>query len=279
MKEFVKKTTLISVIIPAYNAEKYLAEAISSILTQSFVNIEVIVIDDCSTDRTWEIIQHYALTDSRIRSFRNETNLGIAGNRNKGIKLAMGKYILWQDADDISLPERIEKQLNFMEANPDVGIVGGFLQFFSDEKAITGIRKYSAGDAELRQKIFRFSPVAQPAAMIRKSCIDEVGEYDLRFPPAEDLDMSFRIGIRYKFANIQDVIIKYREHPHSATFSRLKKIELSTLMIRLKYARSPKYNATWGDYVYSSLQFFSIWIIAPELKIKIFNWWRNTNSI
>lgn len=265
----------VSVITPAYNAGKYIRETIESILNQTFSEFEFIIIDDCSTDNTWEIIREYEAKDSRIRAIKNEYNLGIAGNRNKGLHLAQGEYIVWQDADDISLPTRVEKQLRFLEEHPKIGIVGGFLQFF-DENGEHGFRKYDAEDADLRKKIFRYSPVAQPAAMIRKKCLDEAGEYDLKYPPAEDLDMSFRIGKHHEFANLQETVVKYREHPTSATFTRLKKIELSTLEIRRHHAKSGFYQMTFLDKIYNALQLFSIFVIPPKVKILLFNIFRNS---
>lgn len=265
----------VSVITPAYNAEKYIEESVESILNQTFTDFELIVIDDCSTDKTWEIIQKYAGKDKRVVAVKNEKNLGIAGNRNKGLSLARGEYIVWQDADDISLPGRIEKQYMFLESHLDTGIVGGFLQFFSDDGTSSGVRKYHADDADLRKRIFRYSPVAQPASMIRKRCLNEVGEYDLKYPPAEDIDMSFRVGMRHKFANLQEVVLKYREHPNSATFTRLKKIELSTMEIRRKYSKGFGYKMTVFDIVYNIAQFISIFIVPPRVKIWLFDKIRN----
>ncbi len=268
--------TKVSVVTPAYNAEKYIGAAIDSILAQTFSEFEFIVIDDCSTDNTWQIIQSYAAKDPRIIAIKNEMNLGIAGNRNKGVGLAQGKYIVWQDADDISVPTRIEKQYQFMEAHPEAGIIGGFLQFFDDEHECTGFRKYKADDLSLRKRIFRYSPVAQPASMIRKKCLEEVGEYNLAYPPAEDIDMSFRIGEKYQFANLQDVMIRYREHPNSATFTRLKKIEFSTLKIRRKYNKKGTYKMTFLDKIYNFLQFISVFFIPLKMKIRLFELFRNS---
>lgn len=265
----------VSVITPAYNAEKYIGAAIDSILTQTFSEFEFIIIDDCSTDKTWDIICQYAAKDSRIIAVKNEKNLGIAGNRNKGVSLAQGKYIVWQDADDISLSIRVEKQYQFLETHPEVGIVGGFLHFFDEEKE-NGFRKYKADDLSLRKRIFRYSPVAQPASMIRKQCLEEVGEYNLAYPPAEDIDMSFRIGEKYQFANLQEVMIHYREHPNSATFTRLKKIEFSTLEIRRKYNEKGTYKMTSFDKIYNFLQFISVFFIPPKMKIRLFELFRNS---
>lgn len=268
------KDLKISVITPAYNVERYIKEAIDSILSQTLPDFEFIILDDCSTDNTWEIIKQFAGKDNRIIAVRNEVRLGIAGNRNKGVSLAKGKYIVWQDADDISIISRLEKQYQFMEKNSDVGICGGYLQFFSD-KGESGVRKYATDDKTLRKSIFRYSPVAQPAAIIRKKCFDDFGEYDLRYPPAEDLDMSFRIGTKYKFANLPQIVIKYRENYTSATFTRLRIIEVNTLEIRKKYARMPNYNITFFDKIYNIVQYISMLIIPARIKIWLFDLIRN----
>lgn len=264
----------VSVIIPAYNCAEFISETLESVLGQTYQDFEIIVIDDCSKDNTWEIICRYAKSDSRIHAFKNDTNLGIAGNRNRGISLSSGKYIAWQDADDISLPMRLEHQVSFMEKNESVGIVGGYLEIFRCDQ-ILGIRKYAETDKDLRRCIFRYSPVAQPSAMLRKSALDRVGPYDLRYPPAEDLDMTFRIGRFYELANLPEVLIRYRESDASATFTRLRKIELSTLAIRWKNFWFSEYQATVVDLVYNIVHFFSIWLIPTKIKIKIFNYFRN----
>lgn len=266
----------VTVLMPAYNAERYIQAAIESILSQTFSNFVFIICDDCSTDSTWKIIETYALKDNRIKPIKNDSNLGIAGTRNKLVILAQSDYIVWQDADDISMPYRLELQHHFMEQHPEVGIAGGWLQFFNG-KGRQGIRKYAVDDTRLRAKIFRFSPVAQPAAIIRKKCLNEAGLYDLKYPPAEDLDMSFRIGQNHKFANIPMVLVKYRTNSASATFTQLKTIELNTLEIRWKYAAHGNYSMTITDKIYNYLHFISIYIIPPSFKIKLFNLFRNTN--
>lgn len=267
--------TKVSVVIPAYNAALYLPEAIESILKQTFQDFEIIIIDDCSTDNTWEVIQEYAKRDARIRPFQNQQNLGIAGNRNKGVALATGKYLVWQDADDISLPTRVEKQFQFMESHPEIGIIGGYIELFRGQTKL-GIRKYPPDDAALRQCIFRYSPIAQPAAMVRLEALHKAGEYNLKYPPAEDIDMTFRIGEHYNLANLQEIVVQYRESETSATFTRLKKMELSTLEIRRKHALSTAYKMSLGDRLYNALHFLSVWIVPPRVKIRLFNLWRNS---
>ena len=270
-----KNAPYVSILMPAYQAEKYIATAIESILNQTFQDFEFIIIDDKSTDRTWEIIEHYKDKDTRIKSLKNEKNLGIAANRNKLISLAQGKFIAWQDADDISCADRIAKQYAFLKDHSEVGIIGGYIQFFS-ESGTSGIRKYAANDNQLRKNIFRYSPVAQPAAMIRKKCFKEFGMYDLRYPPAEDIDMSFRIGQKYEFANLPQIVLRYREHLDSATYTKLRTMELNTLKIRKKFSSNPSYSVSLFDLMYNIAQFISIFILPPQFKIKLFNFFRNS---
>ena len=264
--------------MPGHNAEKYLTEAIESILNQTYKNFEFIIIDDASSDDTWNIILKYAKKDKRIKIYKNIKNLYIAKTRNKLIKFAKGKYIAWQDADDISIKNRIQKQFEFMEKNPKVGIVGGYLEFFS-ERGVKSVRKYAETDQDLRKNIFKFSPVAQPTAMIRKKCFDELGLYNPEYPPAEDIDMSFRIGSKYLFANIPQVTLKYRDHQKSATYKKLKKIELTTIDIRRKYNNKFCYHMNFFDILYNVLQFISIFFIPSQFKIFIFNLFRNAKKM
>ena len=115
---------LVSVIIPCYNAENYVEEAVRSIMTQTYKNLEIIVTDDCSTDNTLKVLRNLAVEDSRIKIIENKENLKIVKSLNNMINIAQGKYIARMDADDISFPERIEKQLAFMDANPEYGLCG-----------------------------------------------------------------------------------------------------------------------------------------------------------
>lgn len=259
----------------AFDAEKFIAEAIESILNQDFDDFELIIIDDCSNDSTGSIIERYQAKDKRIVTVKNRQNLGIAASRNKGLELARAAYVAWQDADDISLPQRLKLQHQFLKRYPGVAIVGGFLEFF-DEKGPLNVRRYALDDTTLRRRIFRYSPVAQPAAMLRKSCLDAVGSYDLRYPPAEDLDMSFRLGEKYKFANIDQELLRYRQHHNSATYFKLATIEKNTIEIRKRYFKHPAYSANFLDRLYNFLQQFSIYVVPPKIKIHLFNLLRNS---
>lgn len=244
----------ISVLMPAYNTEKYIVEAIESILNQTFTDFEFIIVDDGSTDKTWEIIQNYAKKDSRIIALRNKENLRISMNRNKLVSLSRGKYIVWQDSDDISIVTRIEKQYKFMEENMEVGICGGWLQFF-DKKRIYGVRKYAFDNKSLRKDIFKYSPVAQPVAIIRKSVLKKAGKYDITLKQAEDLDMSFKIGMYGDFANLQEILLKYRFEQCSISKTKTKENIIDTLKVRKKAVKKYNYKMKFQDKIFFIVTF------------------------
>lgn len=268
----------VSILTPAYNAADYIAETIESVLAQSYKDFEYIVCDDCSTDNTLNIIRKYASRDPRIAVIRNEVNLGIARTRNRLLEHASGQYIVWQEADDISVSDRIEKQLAFMDSHPEVGICGGTLECF-DEEGVISYRRYPTGHAALRKIVFRYAPVPQPAAIIRRSCFDTLGHYLHDFTPADDLEMTLRIGARFAMANLPDTVLRFRIHNNttSTTFSKLKKLELQTIRARRTYD-GKGYSMDLFDKAYNILHYASIFLLPPRLKIGLFNWWRNTRA-
>ncbi len=206
---------------------------------------------------------------------RNDINLGIAKTRTKGTKYAKGKYVAVADADDISILTRLEKQYNYLEKHKDCGVVGAFIELFdTDTNKTIGVRKYYEYDANLRKRIFLYCPVAQPVCMIRKEVFDNLGYYDSKYPPAEDLDLWFRIGTKYKFANIQEILLKYRVHKKSATISTTKKMETMTLEIRKKYSHGYGYSMTLFDKLYN-LSIRVTKFVPYNVKIWVFNYIRD----
>lgn len=202
----------ISVLLPAYNSEKYIGEAVESILNQTFTDFELIVLDDASTDRTPDILAEYALKDTRIRVVRNESNLRIAASLNRGITLASGKYIARMDADDAAVPERFEKQFELMEKNPDIAVCGSWVSVYE-----TGEEWRPPSDSDsIKAKLFFESYLYHPAVMIRKDVlVSYAGGYRPDMPPAEDYDLWVRLAVHpeVKFANVPQVLLRYRMHP------------------------------------------------------------------
>ncbi|MBU3956767.1 glycosyltransferase [Patescibacteria group bacterium] len=262
---------LVSVIMPAYNAEKYISEAIKSILNQTFENFKLIIIDDCSTDKTWQIINKYRKIDKRVIAFRNNKNLKLSRTLNRGIRVAKGKYIARMDADDISFPDRLEKQVKFMEANPEVGVSGGTMVITDASGRVTGERSYHTTDEKIRKKIFRYSPFCHPAVIIRKAVLTDSGLYNHYYNPAEDYELYFRIGLQAKFANLKDKLIKYRVVSDSMTVGGLRAMEFKTIKARKKFY--DLYQASIWDRIYTFLLFITVVmpIITPNQKLWLFN--------
>ena len=274
------KTPLVSVLMPAYNAERYIDEAVQSILNQSFKDFELIILNDGSTDKTWSIVQKYASKDSRIVAVSNTKNMKLSRTLNRGINMAKGKYIARMDADDISLSNRLRDQYHFMETHPQVGISGGSMNIIDTSNKVIGKRDYHLSDVDIREHIFKYSPFSHPLIIIRKSVLDKVGYYNPDFNPAEDYELYFRIGTISQFANLPIVLLRYRVVPKSMTTGATKYMELLTIKIRKLYAQNLKYHFKISDRVYNIFHYLSIFILPDKvnsvLKIWIFNKIRNS---
>lgn len=271
-----KKKPAVSVLMPAYNAEKYIGEAIDSILLQTFKNFELIIIDDASTDNTWRVIKSFLKKDKRIIAHKNKKNLKLSKTLNLAIEKSKGLYLARMDADDWSYPDRLEKQYEYMEKNNKVGILGGTMEITDNKGNIIGKRKYANIDKKLRGDIFWFSPFSHPLIMIRKSILEKAGNYNPIFNPAEDYELYFRIGKFSKFANISDILLRYRIVEESMTTGSTKKMELQTIKIRQLYSNSKQYNMNLVHKIYNNLHLVSIYIVPSKLKMLIFNFLRNS---
>lgn len=203
----------ISVVMAVYNMERYVGEAIESILDQTFKEFEFIVVDDQSTDSSYQIIQKYAALDSRIVSVKNNGKKGYFSARNLGFDLMKGKYYAVMDADDVSLPKRLEKQFDFMEKNPDVDICGSWATFFGHEE---GLLKFPTTRDEIRDSLFFYNCIVHPTVIMRKKSLDKFNiKYSDSFLFAQDYELWCREIDRLKFANIPEILLKYRKHDRS----------------------------------------------------------------
>lgn len=228
----------VSVIMPVYNAEKYIKETIDSILKQTFVNYEFLIIDDGSSDKSLEIIRSY--NDSRIKVFKNEKNIGYVQTLNKLLKLAKGEYIARQDNDDISLPKRLEKQVRYLDKNTDIGVCGSNAFIFGSKKKKTLL---PISDNEIRAYMIFNNPMLHPSIMFRKSLFTEnkIPYYDESLCPAEDYAMWFEISKKSKLSNLAEPLLMYRWHDNNASQLQKKGLVKNANIIRskiLKYALS-----------------------------------------
>jgi glycosyltransferase involved in cell wall biosynthesis len=210
------KTSLISVIMSVYNSEKYLLEAIESILNQSYNNFEFIIINDGSKDNSLKILKKFQEKDSRIILI-NRGNKGLAYSLNEGISLAKGDYIARMDADDISFPDRFEKQIKAME-DRKLDICGGTIkEFYNNGKS--RIKQYPLYDNEIKLSLISLSPFAHPAVMMKKNIFDKV-KYNI-LEASQDYDLWAQIAINgFTMGNIEDIVLKYRIHDGQITVQK-----------------------------------------------------------
>lgn len=260
----------IAVVMPVYNAEKYLSQAIESILQQTYGQFQFIIVNDASTDSSPEIIQRYARQDKRIKVLTNVNNLRISRTLNRGMAAAQAEYIVRMDADDVAVTDRLAKQVAYMDSHQEVGISGGTMQLIDEQGRVFSQRRYHLEDETIRKYLFRYSPFSHPTVIIRKSILDQAGYYDPAFDFAEDYDLYFRIGKLAKFGNLFDTLLLYRVVNKSITSVLTKTMELKTLMIRKKAVKTYDYQMTGMDRLYWWGQYCSIYIIPYSWKKWLF---------
>ncbi len=204
----------ISVIMPVYNAGKFLAAAIESILKQNHTDFEFIILDDASTDNSLEIINKFC--DPRIVLSANVENLGVARSLNKGIELARGRYIVRMDADDISMPNRLARQIRFMQDHPEIGISGGWVQIFGNGPP--SIARVPSNPDEIAAYMLFETPLWHVTVIMRRELIIQHKlRYNPTFSRSEDYDLWTRAIVHFPLANLDEVLVRVREHGASAT--------------------------------------------------------------
>lgn len=226
----------LSVLLPVYNGERYVGKTIESVLSQSYAGFELLILDDGSSDRTPEILADYAARDGRIRLFRHD-NHGVGFTLSRGLAEARGTFVAELGADDLALPERFRKQVDFLATHPDHVLVGAYLRIIDSGDRPIGLRKYPTDDEQLRSHMALYNPIGSPSAMYRRADAVAAGGYTSRFRTCEDYDFILRLARRGKVANLAEPLTAYRLHA-SATKSMGTHAQLrDTLRIkRIAYA-------------------------------------------
>ncbi len=217
--------------MPAYNAAEHIREAINSILEQTFTDFEFLIIDDGSTDDTANIIKKF--NDSRIKLIQNEGNKGLIYSLNYGLDIAQGKYIARMDADDIALNVRFEKQVDFLENNPDISILGTAFVFLGTPYEI----HYPHYNDEIRIKLLDDGAFAHPTVMMLREVINLNNiRYNADYKYIEDYQFWIEAAIKnVKMANLDEILLKYRQHPQQVSHQRNREQERSKQRIKLEY--------------------------------------------
>lgn len=284
-----KTTPLVSIIMPAFNAERFIVDAVESILNQTYQNFELIIVDDASTDGTLAIVRNYQKQyPEKIKVVSLHKNRNSGGDRcaNVALSYAKGTYIARMDADDIAYPTRLAKQVAFLSSHPDVFLVGASADVIDEDGSIIGEKNEPTSDAAIKKLFFTVHPLIHPTCMYRRILPPlprhsrENGNLEKHSGSSIILRMTkhkrqggkpFRYAIRYNanndyytffkllsqgyiFANLPEKLLYYRVHTKSATFTNLKKNFMNTLKIRIRMMRKFGYQASVKDLLTLSLQ-------------------------
>ena len=220
----------VSIVLPTYNGEKYINESIESILSQTFSDWELIIVNDCSTDRTPQIVQKYADKDARIRIIHNQVNQKLPNSLNIGFEQAKGEYLTWTSDDNYYLPSALEEMVNFLNQNPEYPMVCAGMNSIDEKGDIIG--KFPLYDNQL---IF-YQACVGACFMYKRQVITDLGIYSTQWFLVEDYEYWLRIRLHYGLiGRINHILYNYRYHENSLTGSRLKEIKKQLYKLRKKY--------------------------------------------
>ncbi len=231
----------LSVIMSVYNGSRFLRQAIESILNQSFTDFEFIIIDDASTDSSLEIISGLVIKDERIKVLKNPQNIGLTKSLNKALTEAKGEYIARIDADDFSYPERFKVQVDFLDKNKNIGLVGTWAKIIDGQDEVLREIHNFTEPSDLKKVLIKYNPFFHSSIMIRKSVLVEVGLYDENYQFAQDYELYFRIAQKSDLANISKTLIVYRQTDNSITGKKNRKQLGYVIKAKLKAIKSGQY--------------------------------------
>lgn len=215
-----------------HNGMPFLKEAVESILSQSYKNFEFIIIDDASTDKTWRYLS--ILGDKRIKLVKNKENLGLAASLNIGLKTANGKYIVRMDADDVSLPKRLQVQLNFLEKHPEIDICGSWVNLINQKGNSVGFKKPVTTDNNIKKALKWYSPIIHPTFFAKKEFFSKLGGYNEKFDMAEDYELLMRTQNKFKMANVSEILLNWRIWNNRRSSKNMHEIDKKDLLVKIE---------------------------------------------
>ena len=269
-----KSNPLVSIVIPVHNGEKYIKESIDSCLNQTYNNIEIIVVDDKSEDRTLEILKEYG---QKLTVIPVEKQNGLGNVINIGIRKSKGKYIARMDADDIMYPTRIEKQVQYLESNTNCVAIGGQIDIIDENSNITSHREYAIEDRDIKKNRFLFQPFAHPAVTLRKSTVEEISLYPEDMWKVEDVKFFLILSTKGEFHNLEDTVLKYRMTFKTESQSKMLDHFKKTNEIRNWAIKELDIKPTFREYVIWNIQKIGVHILSifpPTLFMKAFELFR-----
>lgn len=267
---------LVSVIMPVYNAQHYIKQAMESTLNQTYPEFEFIIVDDASTDSTSKILKSFKRKDQRITLITNKANLGVTKSLNEAVAKASGKYIIRMDGDDWSYPDRFKLQVELMKNNPEVVVSGCYVEICDSKLKTKYIRKYHLNDTAIRKHIFRYSPFAHPATIWKTSALKKE-RYNEILTTCQDYELYFRVGKIGKFMNLDRCLLKLRLHDRSVSAIQNDLQWKNTVLIRFNAVLMLGYSMSRLDKIHSFLQEACIALLPIKLRFVLFNFIRSLN--
>lgn len=275
-----KNNFLISVIMPVYNAQDFLNDSLESILVQTYQNWELIAVDDGSKDKSFEILTSFAKKDRRIKVFKNRKNLGIGKTINIAISKTKGNYIARQDADDISHPTRLEKQLSYFIDYPSTAVLGTFM---NEENLLDGRvtkRVVPTTHEGIRKAMFISQSIQNPSVMInRKKIPSKELWFDGNISPVDELDFFFRLINKVQFANVPEFLVNYRRHSNNSSLKNIKRTFALTFRTRLKAIFFYGYRPEPKEFIIHWVQTITVFILPSSLLYALFKLWKENATL
>lgn len=268
---------LVSVIMPVYNAGKFLAASIQSILDQSYTNFELIAVDDASEDKSWKILQEFTKKYPKIRIFRNKKHLGISNTLRILINKTKGAYLARMDADDIAFPYRLTKQVEYLKKHKETIALGGQYVLIDKNGSIIGRRRYPEDFESIYKYIYIFNPIQQPTIMIAKYLLPKNFEYfQDGMNTAEEMELTFKLFNYGKVENLSDELVMYRIHDSNSSLINVRKTFALTLIARIKAVLKHNYKPTFVGVLITLIQTFVVFLLPQQISLFIYKKIRNT---
>jgi len=266
---------LVSVVMTAFNASKYIKEALDSLVCQTYPNLEFIIVNDGSTDSTQKIIKNYAKSDPRFRVFQLKKNSGCSVASNFALSLSKGKYIARLDADDVSYPDRFQKQVDFLESHPQVVMLGGQCNIISEDGRLIGEKNFPLKHQNIVNALFSINPIQHPACMFRAKTLKLAKiRYQKDLIICHDLKIIFELLSWGHLANLPDKILYYRHRPQSLTHRNPKFVFRETLAVRNWAKNAGIYTPTLTGLLIHNLESLLVASLPNKLINSLFELWR-----
>lgn len=261
---------VVSVLMPVYNALPYLDEAVASILNQSWSDLELVALDDGSSDGSWERLGQLAETDPRLRIHRHAVNRGVPATRNHLFELAdpAAEFLAIMDSDDIADRLRLERQVALLRQHPELAGTGSCIRIIDTASQVMAERRYPLEPAAIRRLAIRANPFAHPTLCFRRAVLTRLGAYDPQLASCEDYDFILRALQHFDFANLPDFLLHYRMSPRQWKQAHLRDSLRATLAIQRRYLGRPPFRSLAG--CLSHLAKYPLLLLPERLVLRLF---------